>query len=354
VIARVRRRRGAAAPPAPTAAEAALTRADALVAEGRALEAIRLLAAAERARRDPAVEARLVDLRHRAFADLPTVPADAVPPRVQRDPGPVGPLPELTPADLTVETLRQGLSRHGCVLIRGLVSPERAAHLAAGIDAALDAFDATGRDPDAAAEGWYRHFTPTEGDYRVGGRRGWVRATGAVWTADSPRMLAELTELVDDTGILALVTEYLGERPALSANKCTLRRVPTTSDGGWHQDGAFLGEEVRSLNLWLGLTRCGRDAPGLDLVPRRFDHVVETGGPGAYFDWAVSDQLVEQLAADTPVLRPELEAGDALLFDHLFLHRTAVAPEMTSERHAMETWFFAPSAYPEGQIPLAL
>jgi mannose-6-phosphate isomerase-like protein (cupin superfamily) len=44
--------------------------------------------------------------------------------------------------------------------------------------------------------------------------------------------------------------------------------------------------------------------------------------------------------------------GDVLLFDHLLLHRTASGPEMTRDRHAMETWLFAPSTYPEGQIPL--
>jgi len=47
-----------------------------------------------------------------------------------------------------------------------------------------------------------------------------------------------------------------------------------------------------------------------------------------------------------------LSSGDALLFDHFFLHRTGVAPGMTRERHAIETWFFAPSTYPDGQIPL--
>ena len=62
----------------------------------------------------------------------------------------------------------------------------------------------------------------------------------------------------------------------------------------------------------------------------------------------------ERVADGVAVVRPEFEAGDALLFDHLFLHRTAVAPGMSLERHAMETWFFAPSAYPKGQIPLAL
>jgi hypothetical protein len=53
-----------------------------------------------------------------------------------------------------------------------------------------------------------------------------------------------------------------------------------------------------------------------------------------------------------PVLRPKLGPGDALLFDHLFLHRTGVDPGMTRERYAIESWFFAPSSYPEGQIPI--
>jgi len=109
-------------------------------------------------------------------------------------------------------------------------------------------------------------------------------------------------------------------------------------------------KEVRSLNLWLSLSRCGDQAPGLDIVPRRLDRVLETGTDGAMFDWSVSPAVVESVG--TPVLRPELGPGDALLFDHLFLHRTAVDPSMTKERYAIESWFFAPSTYPEGQIPL--
>ena len=47
--------------------------------------------------------------------------------------------------------------------------------------------------------------------------------------------------------------------------------------------------------------------------------------------------------------------GDAVLFDHLLLHRTGVDPSMTATRYATETWFFAPSAYPDPlkQVPLA-
>ena len=80
--------------------------------------------------------------------------------------------------------------------------------------------------------------------------------------------------------------------------------------------------------------------------------MLETGTDGAIFDWSVSPNIVEQVAEDAPVLRPEFGPGDALLFDQLFLHRTAVAPGMTRERHAIETWFFAPSTYPDGQIPI--
>lgn len=165
-------------------------------------------------------------------------------------------------------------------------------------------------------------------------------------------MLFELTELIDDTGIGDLVTEYLGERPVLSANKCTLRRVPLTAQAGWHQDGAFLGESARSLNLWLALDHCGTDAPGLDLVPRRFDRVVPAGTDGAIFDWSVAPDVVTREAGDVGIVRPEFAPGDALLFDHFLLHSTAVEPTMTNERHAMETWFFGPSSYPDGQIPL--
>jgi hypothetical protein len=96
------------------------------------------------------------------------------------------------------------------------------------------------------------------------------------------------------------------------------------------------------------------DSPGLEIVPRRFDGLLPTGTEGAMFDWSVSPAVVDDAADGAGVLRPDFSAGDALLFDHLFLHRTAAGPGMTRERYAMENWFFAPSAYPDGQIPVLL
>lgn len=332
-----------------------LAQVDALVAQGRSREAIDLLSAALRAERSPELARRAVALRHRSFT-RPVEPIPFTPPTTRPLPAP-GTLPAIDAHELNASRLREGLGTHGCLLVRNLISADRAAALALGIDRALAAFDeAAARGADEASgdlAGWFSQFTPDPGRYRVGGRRNWVRATGAMWTADSPLMLAALLDLVDETGVGAVVTEYLGERPALSANKCTLRRVPLTTNVGWHQDGAFLGQETRTVNLWLALGHCGRTAPGMDIVPRRLDHVVEAGTGDAIFDWSVGTETVRAQAGEAGILRPEFGPGDALLFDHLFLHSTCVEPTMTSERHAMETWFFAPSAYPEGQIPLA-
>ena len=55
---------------------------------------------------------------------------------------------------------------------------------------------------------------------------------------------------------------------ASRVHKTTLRKADPTVGGAWHQDGAFMGD-VRALNLWLSLSRCGDEAPGLDIVPRR-------------------------------------------------------------------------------------
>jgi hypothetical protein len=343
---------GDTSPHLQTHVDAALADADRMASASRGLDAIALLTNANRVCREQRIEERLVTLRHEAFSSLPRRPPNRPPAEVTAR-QPAASLAPTPPDDLDVDTLRRGLAQHGCVHVRGLISPDRAHALARGIDHALEAFDACGPDPAGRASPWYVPFSSHSTVYRVGGRRKWVRASGALWTADSPRMLFELLEVVEETGVGALVEGYLGERPALSANKCTLRRVPVDTSTNWHQDGAFLGRDVRTLNVWLALSPSGVDAPGLDIVPRRLDQILPTGTDGALFDWSVSPAVAEEVAGVGGILRPKFSPGDALLFDHLFLHRTGVSPGMTDERWAIETWFFAPSAYPEGQIPLA-
>jgi hypothetical protein len=242
--------------------------------------------------------------------------------------------------------------KHGCLLVRNLVPGPRVTPLIDAIDHAIEAHDAH-RDgvPVSDTAPWFVPFKPGP-DYSVGYGRQWVRDGGGVWTVDSPRAVFEVLETFHQVGLDRVIAEYLGERPALSVKKWTLRRVPVDTSADWHQDGAFLGSGIRTINVWLSLSRCGDDSPGLDIVPRRLDQIVETGSHGAHFDWSVGPELVECVAGDAGVTRPTFEPGDALLFDDFFLHQTGVSPGMTRDRYAIESWFFAPSTYPHDQVPV--
>ena len=153
-------------------------------------------------------------------------------------------------------------------------------------------------------------------------------------------------------GLESVITDYLGERPALSMDKCTLRRV---SDGGgieWHQDGAFLGE-VPALDVWIALSPCGQDAPGLDLYARRVDRCSKPARRARPTTGRSDTQLVTEMFGAPQ--RPHFQPGDVLVFDQFLVHRTSDDPRMTGTRYAIESWFFAPSGYPEQQqIPLIL
>ena len=116
---------------------------------------------------------------------------------------------------------------------------------------------------------------------------------------------------------------------------------------------AFMGADIRSLDIWLSLSHCGDDAPGLDIVPRRLDEIVPTGTDGAFFDWAVSPAVAQETAGAGGTVRPIFEPGDVLIFDELCLHSTALDPSMSRTRYAVESWFFGPSAFPGDYTPLA-
>jgi hypothetical protein len=339
-------------PPVPDA-ETALAQCDRLVRAGRRMEAIELLTSANRSSRDARLEQRLVQLRHRAFDDLIRAPAnDEWPPDVPDLFADVQGIPEVAASQLSGFTLRSGILRHGCLLVRGLVPPARIELLKSDIDKALEACaaHATGA-PVGETAPWYVPFIAAP-HYSVGDARLFVNNGGGVWTVDSPRTMFDVLETFDEIGLAGPVTDYLGERPALSVKKWTLRRVPVDSNTNWHQDGAFLGQGIRTVNAWITLSHCGDTAPGLDVVPRRLDEIVETGTEGALFDWSVGDRVVERMVTTSPVLRPVFEPGDALFFDEMNLHRTGVSPGMQHERYAIESWFFAPSCYPSDQAPV--
>jgi hypothetical protein len=76
--------------------------------------------------------------------------------------------------------------------------------------------------------------------------------------ADSPANAALVLDLLVARGVIGAVATHLGERPCFSLQKSTLRHLRAIPGfGGWHQDGAFLGDDVRTMNVWTALTPCG-------------------------------------------------------------------------------------------------
>ena len=317
------------------------------------------LMTANRTSSDPAVEKRIVQLRHEAFAQLDRSepapsPSESEGPTHEL-PKPDG-LPEVHASELSAGSIRDGILGGGSLLIRGLLDGERAERMREGIDQTFAMRDALLQGADAAeTTPWFDPFAPSP-DYPPDAAQ-WNRMKiggHAVWAPDSPRMMFELLDAFDQSGLSELISEYLGERPALSMNKSVLRRVSPDSGTDWHQDGAFLGRGIRTCNVWIALSRCGDVAPGLDIVSRRYEEIVETGTEGAVFPWAVSPAKVDESRRGAPIARPTFNAGDAVLFDHLCLHRTGVGPGMSQDRYATETWCFAPSVYPDKTVPLVL
>jgi hypothetical protein len=310
------------------------------------------LVAENRAERDPGRERRILRLRHQAGADLVAAASEQQPPH----PEPQAPasangsqLAEVSPADLSPQAVRWGMLTSGCLVIRGLVEPDEAERMVAEMERSFQAREAVGEEGTDEQAYWER-FEP-DPPY-VLTDRDWVSSTGSIWAADSPRLMFGMLEIFERVGLRDVITGYLGERPAISVNKCTLRRVDSSAGTAWHQDGAFLGDTVRALNVWLSLSHCGDDAPGLDVVPRRIDEIVTTGTEGAQFEWSVSDTVANQAAGDAGILRPIFEPGDVVLFDDRFLHRTAVEPDMPGTRYAIESWFFGPTGFPSDYTPI--
>lgn len=328
--------------------------ARALEADGRLLEAIDAFTEQNRASRDPAIEEHLVELRHRAVAELADRPGREPWPPPADDRFRPGALPEVRPGELSGDAIAAGVLGHGCLVVRGLLGPDDVRRTIDNIERAFAVYDARrdgGEPPDAAEARWYRPFEP-EGR-NLAGLRQFVADHRGLWLGDSPPALFELLELFRAGGVIDAIAAYLGERPAISLEKTTLRCTPPDNRiTTWHQDGAFIGEGIRTINVWTALTSCGGDdvdTPCLDVVPRRFDQVLETSETFAH---AVPFETVDAIAEETPVVRPRFEAGDALLFDELFLHRTGISHGMTNDRYAVESWFFAPSRYPASYVPL--
>ena len=255
---------------------------------------------------------------------------------------------EIAARDLSAQRLAACLRQHGCALIRGLVPDETTAQFRNLIDQVFNA-----ADHGSASSDLYDPLLDL--DTMKPDDRKWVRSGGAVLTADSPRALNDVAGLLTQTGLAGLSKAILGVEPLLSCEKLALRRTDPDADfpAVWHQDGAFLGKDTRSVNFWIALTPAGLDRPGIEIMPMVCDRILPTGTPGSLHPWDIAPDQISAHFGDKASWTPIFAPGDVLVFDHMNVHRTHQTPGMREVRYALECWTFAPDHFPLTQTPVA-
>ena len=329
--------------------------------DGRIGDAITAWTQLNRMQPDVHVEEHLVDLRCGASVDPSS--ADRFEGNAESSADETDPFPEVfarppeaKAAELSADLLRRAIKHHGCLLVRGLIPTGQADELRVTVDRQFAAREQhlRGEAPDATTP-WYvpcARWDATAPE-KAKALRLFNDRTRAVHVADSPRALFQVVDALEGSGVFEVVSEYLGERAALSVQKTMLRRVPPEARPAWHQDGSFMGAQTRAVNVWVALSSCGEgtDAPGLAILPRRIDVSIR----GEVFDAKIvfnADEFETARNGLEPV-RPTFAAGDALLFDELLAHANGGGqPGQKRNRYALEAWMFAPSAMPSSYIPI--
>jgi Phytanoyl-CoA dioxygenase (PhyH) len=348
VLGRILRR---ARPRAATSGADDARRISDLVAAQRYVEALDALTEANRRERSTAYDRQLVRLRHDAVGQIQTARGPTVWPRAVPDPFPgLSGLVEASAHELEADLVSGAILHHGCLLVRGLLSSATVACLIEDVDRSFEAQERwralPAEDRRTAGGSQSPFFQPFNLDddadlnYRLRiGRM--IRDYNSVHLADSPAALFDVCGALEDCGVRQLVSEHFGERPLMTISKSSLRRLPYKEKTlSWHQEIAvFKNPGQRAINCWISLSECGRDAPGLEILPMRVAEI-ERQGQG----YGLASNLLETLALDAAVV-PLFEPGDALLFDDLLVHRTAMSERMTKVRYSIENWLFAPSAF---------
>ncbi len=178
----------------------------------------------------------------------------------------------------------------------------------------------------------------------------------------SPYTLLELLEIYEDCGLLNTVRSYLNDEAVLFAERAKLRHHRAERDKyaaiPWHQDVNFFGRKSYGINCWAAVTPCGENNPGLSIIPRRIEDRLgwneDDGIAPLDYGRSLPPETLQQLSSQNPIAHPVLQPGDALLFDEMTVHQTALKRWSLDEQVVTISWFFHASKFPAWGTPLAI
>ena len=106
----------------------------------------------------------------------------------------------------------------------------------------------------------------------------------------------------------------------------------------FHQDTRILG--VPLVNVWIPLSACGVEIPGLEVVARPLPELEETINEGenlyAGMGVEIAAKGVLKKFGEQALWHPAFVPGDALMFQGTTIHRTHVTPTMRRERISID------------------
>lgn len=241
-------------------------------------------------------------------------------------------LPEYGRAAITAAQLRNGLVEHGAVLLRAAADPGFLVEVKDRVEAILTHYAQTDQtDEQIALSHVYEPVFRAAAGFSY---LDILRRSGLWWLLRRAFPEAELRP-----------SPVVGSRRISSTE---LRRFWDTPIE-WHVDAAVHYDHCLTVNFWTPLDPCGRDAPGLGVVPisvaatkdyLAYDPVGYTPGEhdiALMHKFLMSRARPQAIAAAGLVTEmPEMVLGDMLAFTNFTLHGTHYDPAMTKPRTSVE------------------
>lgn len=214
----------------------------------------------------------------------------------------------------------------GYVIIRNFLDDETARELQSVV-----------RDVYALME-QSRFTTDTDPDFEcsyTSWRGIWLQELPAFLKTRSPVLAGRLSQL--SQAVQNRVHKDLGGEWRYFPKRSWFRRhVGTARKVAWHIDAdAAALDRPDCMNVWLPVDAVGRDLPTLEIKPRSHWRMRALPPVGDEEVWR-DDNLVDSFG---PSLVPQLNPGDALVFDQYTLHRTQLVGDADMIRDACEFRF---------------
>ena len=243
--------------------------------------------------------------------------------------------PDYTADEISSTDIVMAIKKHGCCVIRNLISQQDLSSFLASsnqIYADFDQRNEHGELTEREQRHCYRYgiLRPFEVDYRFGEDRS---------------MKQFMIDCVMQSKLREVLRSYLSAQLSMLVPSTHIRRVaPSNRPVPFHQDSSVMGlTNTTILNFWFPLEKAGIDSPTVEVFPFVQYKIWEHGGSKSskvlYSNLEIPEALVDEKLGLENGWVPIMSPGDVLILQSRTVHRTHMTPTMTKSRQDFELRF---------------